>query len=84
MASKKITDLHPLAQEVITLWLHKCNQRGIQVLVYCTFRPNEEQDSLYNLGRTVVNPQGKTVKKPMGNIVTNAKAGQSFHQYKVA
>lgn len=44
-------------------------------------RTNKEQAALYALGRTVVNPQGKTAKKPMGNIVTNAKAGQSVHNY---
>ena len=33
------------------------------------------------MGRTKVNPVGKTPKKPIGNKVTNAKAGQSIHNY---
>lgn len=45
-----------------------CAQAGIQVLVYCTLRSNDEQDELYALGRT----------KP-GSIVTNARSGQSLH-----
>lgn len=46
-------------------WLLK---NGISILLICTFRSNEEQDSLYAQGRT----------KP-GPIVTNAKGGKSKH-----
>lgn len=49
-----------------------------------TTRTFKEQQDLYNLGRTVVNPDGKSKSKPMGNIVTNAKAGQSIHNYGLA
>lgn len=49
-----------------------------------TLRTNSEQDILYSLGRTVINPVGRTNKKPMGNIVSNAKGGQSIHQYGLA
>jgi len=31
-----------------------------------------------------VNPDGKSEKKPFGNKVTNAKGGQSYHNYGVA
>lgn len=44
-----------------------------------------EQDSLYALGRTVKNTDGyNAIKKPMGNIVTLSKAGQSYHNYGTA
>jgi len=49
-----------------------------------TLRTFKEQQDLYNLGRTVVNPDGRSKSKPMGNIVTNAKAGQSIHNYGLA
>lgn len=49
-----------------------------------TLRTLKEQQDLYNLGRTKVNPDGKKASKPMGNIVTNAKAGQSIHNYGLA
>lgn len=39
------------------------------------------QDGYYALGRTKVNPDGKSKLNPMGNIITNAKAGSSTHQY---
>ena len=53
--------------------LADCEAQGMRVLVTCTARTAAEQADLYAQGRT----------KP-GNIVTNAKPGQSFHEYKVA
>lgn len=50
-----------------------------------TLRSFKEQDDLYALGRTVVNPNGyNKSKKPMGNIVTWAKSGTSYHNYGLA
>lgn len=84
MASRRIEDLHPKVQNVVLMWLSECAHRGVDVMVYCTYRDEAEQNELYTLGRTKANPQGKSAKKPMGNIVTNAKAGDSMHQYRVA
>lgn len=47
-------------------------------------RTFEEQDNLRALGRTKVNPDGKTSKRPMGYTVTDAKGGQSLHNYGLA
>lgn len=47
-------------------------------------RTFKEQQDLFNLGRTVKNPDGLKASKPMGNIVTNARAGQSIHNYGLA
>lgn len=49
-----------------------------------TIRTYKEQNDLYNLGRTTNNPAGKTANKPKGNIVTNAKGGQSYHNFGLA
>jgi peptidoglycan L-alanyl-D-glutamate endopeptidase CwlK len=50
-----------------------------------TLRSIPEQDGLFALGRTVRNPDGyDKVKKPMGNIVTRARGGQSFHNFGLA
>lgn len=84
MASRKIEDLHPVVKSKIEQWVDNCKYRNVDVLVYCTYRNHHEQDELYKLGRTVVNPTGKSSKKPFGNIVTNAEGGQSFHQFRVA
>ena len=42
-------------------------------MVTSTYRDNESQNSLYSQGRTTA-----------GRIVTNAKTGQSFHNYRCA
>lgn len=52
--------------------LAECEAQGLDVLVTCTWRSDEEQESLYAQGRT----------KP-GRRVTNARAGQSAHNYTI-
>ncbi len=51
----------------------KALEQGIDILITCGFRSNEEQTRLYNQGRTTP-----------GNIVTYAKAGESYHNYGLA
>ena len=68
MASRKPEDLHPDMLPKYRSFIQGCNEQGIDVLVTCTYRSNEEQTNLYAQGRT----------KP-GKIVTKAKAGQSKH-----
>ena len=70
MSSRKITDCHPTLQPLVQQFLHNCTASGVDVLITCTWRSPEEQESLYAQGRT----------KP-GKIVTNARAGQSAHNY---
>lgn len=73
MASRSLSDLHPKAREKALLWLDACKAKDIDVLVYCTYRSASEQDDLYRIGREIP-----------GKRVTNAKGGQSMHQYRVA
>lgn len=72
MASRALTDLHPEVFPLATAALAECRRQGLDVLVTCTFRSAQEQDELYAQGRT----------RP-GAVVTNAKAGQSAHNYRV-
>ena len=71
--SRDLKDLHPkvftLAHELIT----QCQAEGIDLLVTSTYRDREAQAALFAQGRT----------KP-GKIVTHAKPGQSFHNWRVA
>ena len=73
MASRSLSDLHPQAREKAMQWETACRREGVEVLIYCTYRSGAEQDMLYAIGRTA-----------KGKIVTNAKAGDSFHQHRVA
>ena len=71
--SRDIQELHPKVQKLALLFIEKCKQQGIDVLITSTYRDYESQNALYAQGRT-----------KSGKIVTNAKAGQSFHNFRVA
>lgn len=70
MASRKIEDCHPDLQLKAKEMVRLLGEQGIDYLIYCTFRPLSEQDTLYAQGRTTP-----------GKIVTYAKGGQSKHNF---
>ena len=71
--SRKLEDLHPTVRAKVQQFIQKCDEAGIDLLVTSTYRDHESQAELYAQGRT----------KP-GKIVTKAKPGQSWHNWKVA
>lgn len=71
--SRKLEDLLPTVEAAARRALANIDKDGVDYLVTCTYRTREEQADLYAQGRT----------KP-GRKVTNAKPGQSLHQYRVA
>lgn len=71
--SRDIKDLHPKLQELCYEFVNKCKKQGIIILVTSTFRDIESQNALYAKGRTA-----------KGSKVTNAKGGQSFHNWHLA
>lgn len=71
--SRRVCDLHPAVQRRCNAFLEACASAGIEVLITSTYRDNESQNALYALGRTVP-----------GQRVTNARAGQSWHNYRLA
>lgn len=83
MASRSLDDLHPEFRVRVDLWLTQCALFDIDVLIYCTYRSLEEQARLYAIGRTVKG-EGVAKSRPMGRTVTNAKPGQSAHNYGLA
>jgi peptidoglycan L-alanyl-D-glutamate endopeptidase CwlK len=69
--SYKVFDgLQPDFKEKVIRWYEECKEEGLKILVYCGYRSNEDQEKLYKQGRSV-----------KGNKLTNARAGQSFHNY---
>ena len=73
MASRSLDDLLPVVKEKALLFKEECEKQGMDILIYCTYRANEEQDELYKQGRS----------KP-GRIVTNARGGESWHNHRCA
>ena len=74
MASRSLNDLQPQFRQRFADW-HKAAEEaaGVDLLITCTYRSPAEQDALYAIGRT----------KP-GRKVTNAKAGESAHNFGLA
>ena len=71
--SRKLEDLHPKVKSLCENFIKNCDKVGIDVIITSTYRDAESQNALYAQGRTTP-----------GNIVTNAKAGQSLHNWRVA
>ena len=81
--SRKVEDLAPAVQVLALAFKAACAAKGYDIIFTSTLRDNECQASLYAVGRTVkgANPR---LLKPMGDVVTNAKPGDSYHNYAVA
>lgn len=71
--SRNLSDLNPKVKTLCEQFIASCAKQNIDILITCTYRDIESQNALYAQGRTVP-----------GNKVTNAKGGQSFHNYHVA
>jgi peptidoglycan LD-endopeptidase CwlK len=71
--SRNLDDLRTEVRPMVDLFLADCATAGIDILVTCTLRSMEEQAALYAQGRTTP-----------GRIVTNAKPGQSAHNFGLA
>ncbi len=73
ISSRDPKELHPAVASKASVFLSRCKAAGIDVIITSTFRDRQAQDALYAQGRTTP-----------GAICTNAKAGESFHNYRCA
>lgn len=71
--SKDINQLNPMVAKMCEQFIAKCKEQGIDVIITSTYRDGESQDALYAQGRTTP-----------GKKVTNARSGQSYHNWRVA
>ena len=71
--SRSLDELLPEVKAKVEHFIALCQDSGIELLVTSTYRDNESQAALYAQGRTAP-----------GNIVTNAGAGDSYHNYRCA
>lgn len=71
--SREIKDLHPVLQEKARLLIDLCAKAGIRIIITATLRDHEYQNMLYAKGRTAP-----------GKKVTNARGGDSMHNYGLA
>ena len=72
--NRRIATLHPDIREDVRVFINMAEKElGIKLRVTSALRTWSEQSKLYNQGRTTP-----------GKIVTNAKAGESYHNYGLA
>lgn len=71
--SRSMTDLNPKVAAMCSEFINRCKAQGIDVIITSTYRDGASQDALYAQGRTTA-----------GKKVTNARAGQSYHNWRVA
>lgn len=72
-SERNIATLRPEAQRKAREWMRECLDEGINLRIIAGTRTFAEQDRLYAQGRTAPGPK-----------VTNARAGQSWHNFGVA
>ncbi|MCL6573036.1 MAG: M15 family metallopeptidase [Bacillus sp. (in: Bacteria)] len=67
------TEIHPIVQERSNQLLQQAADKGIVIVITDSFRSVEDQDRLYEKGRSAE-----------GNIVTHAKGAESYHNFGLA
>ncbi len=65
--------LHPVVEEKTNQLIQQAAEKGIEVAITDDFRSAEDQDQLYEKGRSTE-----------GSIVTYAKGGESYHNFGLA
>src|SRR3990167_3614843 len=73
MPDRDIDHLQPDFRERVRLWLNDCAAEKLPVVIVETFRSFARSAELYQQGRTTP-----------GQIVTKARAGQSYHNFGLA
>lgn len=81
--SRDLNELHSEMRPMVDLWLGDLHAEGLQELITCTLRSGFDQAALWAKGRTVPG-EDVTPLRPMGRIVTNARPGQSAHNFGLA
>lgn len=71
--SRDINELSAKIKPQVFKWLNECVNQKIDVLITCTYRDDAAQEWLYASGRS-----------RKGAILTNARAGQSQHNKRLA
>ncbi|MCL2841644.1 MAG: M15 family metallopeptidase, partial [Defluviitaleaceae bacterium] len=78
--SRNIDDLHPAVARGCRAFINRMSEAGFpHVGISATYRDVENQNWLFGQGRPNEVPYGRA-----GTIVTNARGGQSIHNYRLA
>lgn len=59
MASRSLDDLQDHIREKALSLLDRCDEEGLDILIYCTLRPLDEQARLFRQGRSITQIRAK-------------------------
>lgn len=91
--SRSLDDLTPQVKKLAESLIVNCKQKyDIEVRITSTYRSLEEQDALFAQGRQSIIAVNKlrkiaglgTISEKENKVVTNAKRGQSKHNFRIA
>lgn len=83
-STNRIGAVHNSIYNLMKQIVERCHKRGVYVLFTQGMRTKEEQAKLYGQGRTGYFYNGKDYSQPSKPLVTNAKPGESIHNYGLA
>lgn len=73
VSSRSLEDLIPQVRALAESFVARAKEQGIDVVITSTYRDSEAQQALFDQGRALP-----------GTIVTYARPGDSFHNYRMA
>lgn len=79
MADRDPKHLQPGMAEKVRLWLNDCKAEHIELFIVETWRDPKRSDELFEQGRRFVNGAWIIIDK--SKVVSNARGGQSLHNY---
>jgi peptidoglycan L-alanyl-D-glutamate endopeptidase CwlK len=82
--SRSIDDLDPRVQPMAKALIAAAAGEGIRLMVTRTYASIAYQNMLYSLGRTLFTNPLTGQKYKRGETVTNAKGGDSWHNWRLA
>jgi peptidoglycan LD-endopeptidase CwlK len=84
ITKKKIAELHPAIQAKAIEFIKRAENAGIKVRIYSALRTFAEQQTLFNYPIDGIDNDRNGRIDDAGEKVTNAKPGDSFHNYGLA
>lgn len=86
ISEARLAGLHPDIKRDVRRFINKAEDKGIKLRITSGFRSFNEQQTLYDQGRisTSIGDLLGTLSGSSQKIVTNAKPGQSYHNYGLA
>lgn len=84
ITKKKIDELHPALKDKAIQLVKAAEKAGIHLRIYSALRTFAQQTALFNQPFDLIDNDGDRLIDEPDEKVTNAKAGESFHNYGLA